>query len=664
MEVVQELMEALQDVQRRDASVDIKSLVRGLVEARQAQGGGLAPASSSSSSSFEEVEVLKAMRGGLGNALVKRIIEEEGLPSGGAPAPLLNSDGSQPSALERLAAWGSLVVKTISSNKYLLTADKVLAMKDLADRLLPPSDVSPADLTVAHLAVVREVGNSLVDEYPEIRRRRGNVLYVLLNLALAGLRGVEHAHREEVAIGQSVSMESSLGQGCRMVFEASLSEALPPSTDMATDEAFRAAVRALGEFGEAARHVLRVTRLPADDALRGVVFVLVPWLRRVVKRALEEEPTDVAVARLGMVMELARHAAECMAAMTLREDRASMEPAAFEAAVQEVLADKVNGVGVELASGTRQAVLGAYLRNWVGNALTGRALPVAWVDGEARVRPGDMGAWDLARQVLALSEMQLLFVAKEAVPQAVGELMAEVLLQEGGEWPKGGHQAFAREFERMYKRLKYDKYEGNFARTKAVRVLADAVLAATGASEEQRSRAVEWGCQSLGLSTAEFEDLADQQASFEMQTELLEAVLGPASASASAGGEPMTPEQVGEAVAGLASRLRLRPESTGKATATATQVHIGNLAARALFADMEGQPVKAFKEIDATLRFVRETAAYLEQRFGCRINPTARIGDDDGLQLANLCTKMLSRRQFADSAREFLEMLGYSDRIY
>eukprot|EP00952_Eustigmatos_sp_NYUAD-ZCMA_P002218 9902-Eustigmatos_ZCMA.PRE.1 len=81
--------------------------------------------------------------------------------------------------------------------------------------------------------------------------------------------------------------------------------------------------------------------------------------------------------------------------------------------------------------------MAGYIRSWTASCLMSRSLPVQWVDGEARVRPGDIAAWELARQVLALSEVQLMFVAKETVPNVVGELMAEVLLEKAGEWPQG-----------------------------------------------------------------------------------------------------------------------------------------------------------------------------------------------------------------------------------
>lgn len=35
----------------------------------------------------------------------------------------------------------------------------------------------------------------------------------------------------------------------------------------------------------------------------------------------------------------------------------------------------------------------------------------------------------------------------------------------------------------------------------------------------------------------------------------------------------------------------------------------------------------------------------MSERFDIKIDPVARIPDDDGLQLANICTKMLSRKQ-------------------
>jgi hypothetical protein len=55
-----------------------------------------------------------------------------------------------------------------------------------------------------------------------------------------------------------------------------------------------------------------------------------------------------------------------------------------------------------------------------------RSLPVPWVDGEGRLRAGDIGGWDLAMQVLSLSEMQLLYVAKETVPVVVRMFFVEV----------------------------------------------------------------------------------------------------------------------------------------------------------------------------------------------------------------------------------------------
>lgn len=109
--------------------------------------------------------------------------------------------------------------------------------------------------------------------------------------------------------------------------------------------------------------------------------------------------------------------------------------------------------------------------------------------------------------------------------------------------------------------------------------------------------------------------------------------------------------------------MRLSKGSMRRATTAAVQVHVGNLAARALFADMEGQPQKAFKEIQGTLEFLEGDVAEYRDRLGCDIDPTARIADEDGLQLANVCTKMISRRQAPEAAKAFLEVLGYSDRV-
>lgn len=667
-EVVGELVSALQDV-GKDTGVDIKTIVRGLKAARAdgagggGGGGGLAPPPVRPPA-FDERKVQEAMRKGVGNALVKRIVEAGG--GEGALESLAGEAPDSPLRLERLAAWGSLVEKTIASSRYQLTAEKVLGMRELADRLLPPAEFGPGDVTAAHLAAIRAVSGALADEYPEIRRRRGNMLYVLLNLPWAS-RGLGNVlvHQEEVAIGQGISMEASVGLGCRALFEATLAEAMPSSTEalsLMDAVSFRKATRALLEMGGLAQRVLAVTRMPGDEAVKGIAFFLVPWLRRVAKRALEDEGPGAAalpvggegVARLGMVMELGRYAAECLALAAWKGS--SGMPAAgspdYENVVQAVLADKINGVGVELSSGVRSQLLGGYIRSWVVETLMQRSLPVPWADGEGRLRPGDLGAWDLARQVLTLSEMQLLFIAKETVPVVLGELMAEVFLEHGGAWPRGDG-SFQRDWERVYRRLKYDKYEGGGARAKAVRVMADRVLAA-GRGEGGRAQAVEWGCETLELPAEEFAELAREQATFELQTEILEQLLGPGALSAG---------EVGDRIAASAAQLRLEEPGVRRAATAAVQVHIGNLAARALFADMEGQPMKAFKEIESTLAFINGDAAALAGRFGCKLDPTARIADEDGLQLANICTKMITRRQFADAARAFLELIGYSDRV-
>lgn len=363
VEVVEELVSALQDV-GMDSGVDIKTIVRGLKASRGENGlslaagggGGGAPMMppSKAAALFDEKQVLDAMRKGLGNALVKRIID------GGAEFELSSEEKEEKGGtqLERLAAWGSLVEKTISSSKYLLTAEKVLGMKNLADRLLPPEEFGGADVTVTHLAVVREVATKINEEYPEVRRRRGNMLYVLLNLPWAsrGLGNV-HQHTEEIAIGQGISMESSLGLGCRAVFESTMAETMPSSTEalsLMQPESFRRTTRALLEFGGLARQVLGLTRMPAEDALKGVAFFLIPWLRRVAKRALEGgdgEKVEEGVARLGMVMEMGRYAAEAMA--LARGFTAASDPVGFERAVQDLLNEKINGIGVELSSGVR-----------------------------------------------------------------------------------------------------------------------------------------------------------------------------------------------------------------------------------------------------------------------------------------------------------------------
>jgi hypothetical protein len=357
-----------------------------------------------------------------------------------------------------------------------------------------------------------------------------------------------------------------------------------------------------------------------------------------------------------MVMELGRGAAESLA--VLRGLSANEDSEGFEAGVQAILSEKINGIGVEMSSSVRSSLLSGYLRQWVAEVLLHRSLPVPWEDGEGKVRAGDIGAWGLARQVLSLSEMQLLYVAKEAVPTVLGELMAEVWGERGGEWP-GGELAFEKSWGRVYRRLKYDRYEGDTARTKAVRVMAEVVeeggrKGGKEGGEARREQAVRWGCETLELEGEEFEALAEEQGTFELQTKVLEVFLGPGR---------MTAEEVVEAIEEEGGRMRLSKGSMRRATTAAVQVHVGNLAARALFADMEGQPQKAFKEIQGTLEFLERDVASYRDRLGCDINPMARIADEDGLQLANVCTKMISRRQAPDAAKAFLEVLGYSDRV-
>lgn len=49
-----------------------------------------------------------------------------------------------------------------------------------------------------------------------------------------------------------------------------------------------------------------------------MTFFLLPWLRRVTKRVLEEAQPSDATAKLGMIMELCVHAAESIALVQVR----------------------------------------------------------------------------------------------------------------------------------------------------------------------------------------------------------------------------------------------------------------------------------------------------------------------------------------------------------
>lgn len=51
---------------------------------------------------------------------------------------------------------------------------------------------------------------------------------------------------------------------------------------------------------------------------QGMTFFLVPWLRRVTKRVLEDTVNADATVRLGMIMELCVHAAESIALVQVR----------------------------------------------------------------------------------------------------------------------------------------------------------------------------------------------------------------------------------------------------------------------------------------------------------------------------------------------------------
>eukprot|EP00624_Nannochloropsis_granulata_P005018 evm.model.NODE_35468_length_3424_cov_5.297021.1 len=149
-----------------------------------------------------------------------------------------------------------------------------------------------------------------------------------------------------------------------------MSECLPGSSEalsLMKAEDFRGTTRALVEFGGMARQVLGLTKMPTEEAVKGASFFLVPWLRRVAKRALEggeqggregEVSKEEGVARLGMVMELGRYAAESLALARGLSPAQDLE--AFEQGVQGVLAEKVNGIGVELSSSIRSSLLGGY----------------------------------------------------------------------------------------------------------------------------------------------------------------------------------------------------------------------------------------------------------------------------------------------------------------
>jgi hypothetical protein len=116
------------------------------------------------------------------------------------------------------------------------------------------------------VAVAEEIGERLGGEYDDVKRRRGNILYVLFNLPPIP-RSVDGYHQEEVAVGNFISMQSALvsrslkgvkikGQtsrhvhlwglpvssevrltcrifcqaaGCRAMFESSAAELLPPA---------------------------------------------------------------------------------------------------------------------------------------------------------------------------------------------------------------------------------------------------------------------------------------------------------------------------------------------------------------------------------------------------------------------------------------------------
>jgi hypothetical protein len=49
--------------------------------------------------------------------------------------------------LDRLAAWGGLLLETVTSDSFSLTIDKVMGLKDVTDRILSAKLISGIDIT-------------------------------------------------------------------------------------------------------------------------------------------------------------------------------------------------------------------------------------------------------------------------------------------------------------------------------------------------------------------------------------------------------------------------------------------------------------------------------------------------------------------------------------
>jgi hypothetical protein len=102
---------------------------------------------------------------------------------------------------------------------------------------------------------------------------------------------------------------------------------------------------------------------------------------------------------------------------------------------------------------------------------------------------------------------------------------------------------------------------------------------------------VDWGCELLSLSKRDFERLALDQASFELQAYILDTLLATAAPQAEQFDLPAAISAAG------AERFRLPEAAIVRAAVGAMQAHVASLASRALFADLEGQMSAAFKEV-------------------------------------------------------------------
>jgi len=602
----------------------------------------------SGESELTRIEVRDALRQGVGVDLLKRVMS--GVDEGVSREEVVKGpDGEPPSRIERLAAWGQLVVEVVANQGYSMTMDTMLRARELADCLLPFDEFSQREVTTTNLAVIQEIAGLISREVPLRKKNAGSNMYVLLRLPFNGIRDPVMMHQEETLIGEIISLYSSVGLGGRMVVESSMNDVMvgkQRGADLLLPENFDRAVQDLKEFGGAIQDFFRTMRLPKTQAMDGLADNLNFWMRQLMQEVLSTRDNNKDVVnRMMMLLELALAVAD-----TLMIAQGTYEPDLhpFNPAYEEVWKEKLRDLATDVPN--RSALLKTFLTEWMTQRLTGSRIATSFTAKPLRLDTRDIRMWDLARTLLNQNDLELFFYAKEVTPNVLGHVMADALIERKGEWPQG-EEMFQDDFEEIYRRLKFDKFEGSDARCKAIRNLAEAVMD-KGGSEEEKQKAIDWGCRLLFMYRDDFDVIAKRQGAEDLKAHVLQHLLPKGDIAVN---------QIVTEVKKMTERLGIDKEDESQAAGYALQTHIAQLASSAVWADFEGQSAKSFNSIVTTVEFIEETAIPVAEALGFpKEDLCSGLARDDAKQLAGICSRMMGRKHYSRAGMVLLDLLGYA----